>query len=631
MADPNIGINVDGYQGDPNLAFGAGYGGGVPLQVDMPNTTNYLQQLTENAIKKKQADFAFFEKNVGSALANIKKTDGILPEDAPYINKQKKELFKYIIDNIDAFAPTAVLKSPEKVTEVDNRISEYLSDVDASKQWKKAFVDEGYKQMLRKPDQNNEVNIARYQEMIKTPLKERQPFVPISDGADDFQKAMVAFYKSNPSSKEIKVYSPEGDPGTSITDEIFKFDKNQYLSLHKAHRGEYLSAYWNMHPEIQAQYGGDVNAYIDSQAPAFQESMVANRNSQQRPNVSYVEGQKGDRNNANIAGRKEIAEMNDQTRRYVADQKAEVAAQKLAVKGTYGTAVKTAFESIDNMEITNKLGSVDDLLGAGTGKFTLSEYNPQSIPNKLSTKIYTGGASNPENNGVMGNLYKIEQDTNNDGTPDRVMYAAAMPKYYIGDKEVTADRYKISTSSEKRIESVPNPKKIYTKNQLAKEMMNTEKELQQFTDYENAQKGKSDQYFKQSTPSDKKQVFKYPKITGYVDEFKAMKINTGNVMSGAGGSLHPKGYAVDIPASTNGGVEGLRKLLPELKAKYPELDIVDEIDKENWSPNATGPHIHIEMDSKYADFPAATAPATTAPATATAPKKAKKDWSKYKR
>lgn len=618
MADQNIGINVDGYQGDQNLAFGAGYGGGVPLQVDMPNTTNYLQQLTENAIKKKQADFAFFEKNVGSALANIKKTDGILPEDAPYINKKKKELFKYIVDNIDAFAPNAVLKSPEKVTEVDSRISEYLSDVDASKQWKKAFVDEGYKQMLRKPDQNNEVNIARYQEMIKTPLKERQPFVPISDGADDFQKAMVAFYKSNPSSKEIKVYSPDGDPGTSITDEIFKFDKNQYLSLHRAHRGEYLSAYWNMHPEIQAQFGGDVNAYIDSQAPVFQESMVANRNSQQRPNVSYVEGQKGDRNDASIAGRKEIAKMNDVTRRYVADQKAATEARKLAAKGTFGSEVQTAFESIDNMEVAETYDiSAVDTRGV-TGVSEIKVINPQTIPNQLSSKFKANG-------GTSADLYQIKL---NDG---EIKYALGMPKYYIGDKEVTADRYKISTSAEKRIESVPNAEKLYTKDQLAKEMMNTKAGLKQFTDYENSKKEKGQRYFKQSTPADTKPTFKYKNITGYVEEFTKEGYGIGSIDTGGhnAGSLHPKKLAVDLPASKNGGVEGIKKLIPILKAKYPELDIIDETAKPSGQSKWSGPHIHIEMDSKYASFPTETLPAPDPePASKTT---TKKDWSIYKR
>lgn len=619
MADANIGINVDGYQGDPNLAFGAGYAGGAPLQIDFTNTTNYLQALTENAIKKKQADFAFFEKNVGSALANIKKTDGILPEDAPYINTKKKELFKYIVDNIDAFAPNAVLKNPEKVTEVDSRIAEYLSDVDASKQWKKAFVDEGYKQMLRKPDQNNEVNIARYNEMIKTPLKERQPFVPISDGMDDFSKAMTVFYKDGSKQETIIKENPL-DPGTTLTEQIFHFDEDAYKSLHKAHRGEYLTAYWNMHPEIHDQFNGDVDAFIYSKAPKFQDQKVSNRAIVPKTNVSYVEGQKTDRNDASIAGRKEVAKMNNETRRYAADLRASTEAQKLAVKGTYGSEVQTAFESIDNMvaEETFDIGSVDKGI---TGVAEIKVISPQSIPNQLSTKLYVGGVQ--ANEGVYGNLYELKFENGN------TMYAPGIQKYFIGDNEVTADRYKISTSAEKRIQSVPNAKKLYTKDQLAKEMMNTKAGLKQFTDYENAKKEKGDRYFKQNTPAETKPTFKHTNITGYVKEFEKEGYGIGSIDTGGhnAGSLHSKKLAVDLPASKNGGVEGLKKLLPALKAKYPELDIIDETTKPAGQSAWTGPHIHIEMDSKYASFPA-----ETLPASAPAPKKTtKKDWSIYKR
>ena len=85
-------------------------------------------------------------------------------------------------------------------------------------------------------------------------------------------------------------------------------------------------------------------------------------------------------------------------------------------------------------------------------------------------------------------------------------------------------------------------------------------------------------------------------IQSYIDEFKSLGINIGSINTGKHNinSKHYIGKAFDIPASKNGGKDGLRKLLTQLKQKYPNLRILDEIDAPIGRVG-DGNHIHIEL------------------------------------
>lgn len=85
-------------------------------------------------------------------------------------------------------------------------------------------------------------------------------------------------------------------------------------------------------------------------------------------------------------------------------------------------------------------------------------------------------------------------------------------------------------------------------------------------------------------------------IAPLLNDLQMNGIGIGSVTDGQHneGSRHYHGRAVDIPASKNGGKEGLRKLLPVLKQKYPNAKIIDEIDAPAGKVG-TGNHIHIEI------------------------------------
>ena len=122
MADANIGIDLESYQGDAALAFGSGFAGGVPLSLNTPKTDEVLLSITQNAITKRKNDLDKFQKNIESALLKVSDTEGVYEADQQVIRQKQKDLYKYIVENADAIAPMASLKNTERYTEFISRL-----------------------------------------------------------------------------------------------------------------------------------------------------------------------------------------------------------------------------------------------------------------------------------------------------------------------------------------------------------------------------------------------------------------------------------------------------------------------------------------------------------------------------
>ncbi len=262
--------------------------------------------------------------------------------------------------------------------------------------------------------------------------------------------------------------------------------------------------------------------------------------------------------------------------------------------------VNTALGQIDllkgSVESNLNGGFVSDINARfGTNYVKAQKLDSSNIPTDLVSKIYRGGKA--EYGDAYGSLFYVE-DANGSGK-----FVAGKPEYLVENGKVTKEIYKESTSKDKRVDIVPDMRagRVYTADELAKQIAtSTEKGKAQWNRYE-AGKPKVE-----TNQSGANLTFKHKNILGYVDEFKGMGIGIGSIDSSGhnAGSLHGKTLAVDIPQSKNGGVKQLEALLPKLKEKYPELDIVNEIHGPSrkgavWS----GPHIHIEMDPKKASFP----------------------------
>lgn len=92
-------------------------------------------------------------------------------------------------------------------------------------------------------------------------------------------------------------------------------------------------------------------------------------------------------------------------------------------------------------------------------------------------------------------------------------------------------------------------------------------------------------------------------ISPIVERLVQNGISVGSINTGEHnrGSLHPLGKAVDLPASTNGGPAGLRKIYqylnsPEGQRAYPGIKVFDETTRPAGQKVWSGPHLHIQID-----------------------------------
>lgn len=86
-----------------------------------------------------------------------------------------------------------------------------------------------------------------------------------------------------------------------------------------------------------------------------------------------------------------------------------------------------------------------------------------------------------------------------------------------------------------------------------------------------------------------------------VDQFSSMGINVGSINTGTHnhGSKHYSGKAFDIPASKNGGKQGLYRIYnylnsPEGKKQFPNIKVINEIEKPAGKIGDAN-HLHIEL------------------------------------
>jgi hypothetical protein len=183
--------------------------------------------------------------------------------------------------------------------------------------------------------------------------------------------------------------------------------------------------------------------------------------------------------------------MNIAQRNAKMKQDKELALSKL--NETY-PEVKTAFDAIDNLEVEQVFDFTKVRIPVPKDIKQVSELSTSSIPPRMLNNMYKGGVTAHGN--ALGKLFMIEYDNGD------VKYAPARQVYMLRGKEVDKDKYK-NGSGDKSISIVPDIKRLYTKDQFAKEMMTTQKGLSQFTEYENSKKGIESQYKEEKDDSQK--------------------------------------------------------------------------------------------------------------------------------
>lgn len=480
MADQNIGIDLESYRGDAGLAFGSGLVGGMPLAINTPQTDAALFAITQNAIKKRNADFEGWQKNVEKALTNISDTDGIYEVDQQVIRDKQKDLYRYIIENADAIAPMSSVKNPKRYAEFNSRLSEFMMDVDKSKQDKK--LEQQYQQLIKqKPEYNNEATRELWDNWKNEGLS-RTPFYGVPDGEKELLESEKQYYKDLAGAEVSIIEEPiPNDPLSSTIMQKAKYNFEDYRDrVFYPQKSEFIEATWAVNPELRIKYNDDKQAYIDDLAKqrfGSGERILASK-IQNRTNQSQLE-----------AGRNQRAQNALNLRKEISDRQLDLAEYKQEYKESQDRlkAIEENASSMPLMQnVIKRLGDAEveqDLTSVGK-KFipnakSIVELKSTTIPDDVKSYLYEKGEGGRSAFGeAYGKVYKIE-------TPDgREYYAPAKRVFILRGQEVDKKDYDAAVTDNKSIRSVIDNNRIFTKETLAlRSIEGTEKGREEVANY----------------------------------------------------------------------------------------------------------------------------------------------------
>lgn len=482
MADANIGIDLESYQGDAALAFGSGFAGGVPLSLNTPKTDEVLLSITQNAITKRKNDLDKFQKNIESALLKASDTEGVYEVDQQVIRQKQKDLYKYIVENADAIAPMASLKNPERYAEFNSRLSSFMMDVDKSKQDKK--FEQQYQLFIKqKPEYNNEATRRLWENWKNTGIS-RLPFMGVPDGEAELLRAEKQFYQDLAGAEVSVVTEPTpNDPMSYTVMQKAKYNMDDYRDrVFLPQKTEFIEAMWAASPELRTKYKDDKQAYIDDlvkQRFGSGERVLASK-IQNRTNQSELE-----------AGRNQRANNALELRREISYRQLDLAEYKQEYKESQDRlkAIEENASSMPLMQnVIKRLGDAEveqDLTSVGK-KFipyakSIVELKSTTIPDDVKSYLYEKGEGGRSAFGeAYGKVYKIETS---DG---REYYTPAKRMFILRGKEVDKQEYDAAVTDNKSIRVLPDNNRIFTKETLAlRSIEGTEKGREEVANYNN--------------------------------------------------------------------------------------------------------------------------------------------------
>ncbi len=480
MADANIGIDLESYQGDAGLAFGSGFAGGMPLSLNTPKTDAALSAIAQDSINKRNKDFSDWEKNVQGALVNISDTDGIYEVDQETIRGKQKDLYKYIIENADAIAPMSSVKNPQRYAEFNSKLSSFMMDVDKSKQDKK--LEQQYQQLIRqKPEYNNDATRRLWENWKKEGLQ-RIPFVGVSDGESGLLNAEKEYYKDLAGAEVSVIEEPiPNDPMSYTVMQKAKYNLDNYRDrVFLPHKSEFIEASWAATPEIRMKYNDDKQAYIDDlvqQRFGSGERILASK-IQNRTNQSTLEAGRNQRANNALSLRREISDRQLDLQEYKQEYKESQDRLKDIEKNASSMPLmQNVIKRLGDAEVEQDLTSVGKKFIPNAK--SIVELKSTTIPDDVKSYLYEKGEGGRSAFGeAYGKVYKIETS---DG---REYYAPAKRVFILKGKEVDKKDYDAAVTDNKSIRSVIDNNRIFTRETLAlRSIEGTEKGREEVANY----------------------------------------------------------------------------------------------------------------------------------------------------
>lgn len=436
----------------PDASQSTAFAGSTPFAFS-EGTNQLLNQVTQQAVKRREDEVKMYNDNLQAALSKASNiAEGLSAQDYDEAKSKSKKAIKYIYDN-----PQILLgKDPEKSNEFNNMLVDIASYTQLSKATKK--IEDNYNDLIKKDsDWNNEVNnyyLQQYRNTTDPNERAKMAFTPIKNPLGDFQTLVVPKLQQN-APIETRTEVDPNDKGKLIVYQDKIFDEGVYKEAFKNYNGAYLTEEWNVRPDIQQQYATP-DEYIEFKA---KETFVpkATSKSSVTNNVSFVEGQKNERNEASIEGRATEGAANRSVRLQIAKEKA-------SPKNPEYKNIAPILNNIDGFE-SNVLKTVEatPAIEKMTGIKKYKEVNPAFINETIIKGVYPNGAS--QYGDAYGKLYIVTDAKGNS------YYAPAKELFKVKGKPATKEEYeaaqKISPTSVSK-EVLPNNDKgrQYTKETL---------------------------------------------------------------------------------------------------------------------------------------------------------------------
>ena len=255
---------LDSSKGDATLALG----GNIPFVPQITDATiKIFQDLTAKDIQKKEKEYADWEKNVAGKISEVSRTDGVLDVDKDALSGKRIKLINEIKDKSYLLHPANQMKHRGEYEDLMSKVNEYIVEVDKSKQ--DAILDKEYrKNMMQKPEWNNNVNQGMYEQWRRKSAMERDFFVPVADPKSGIEKRIKDANIAG-ITNVTPIFTENADKSLITVQDKNTIDKNLFIQALKDPDGEryYQIEYQNKPQEEKEKLASNgianANDYVD--------------------------------------------------------------------------------------------------------------------------------------------------------------------------------------------------------------------------------------------------------------------------------------------------------------------------------------------------------------------------------
>jgi cell wall-associated NlpC family hydrolase len=571
--DEQIIGSLNQYAGNANVQVG----GNQPFVMNIPQEAhNKLLEATDNYVKEKKQEKAQWEENVASKIQSISKMDGVLAKDIPKLAEEKKKVIQYIKENAYLLSPANQMKNPEKYSELESMVTDYISKVDKSKADNVIYKE--YVTATKKPEYSNPLMEKRLQKFLDTEnIMDREPISISADPKSILSKNISDLYTKSATNQTISETMLQDGAMVRYQD-VYDVDPDKFVQLIQGTYPETFDYEKNTYNEVLsdedkaklAEEGiNDADDYAKSQIKRL---LPANNQylgtSKTYTNPKYTQEQQTKRAEMSNETKLTIAEQRNKTQKEIADARLAYLKEKQSIQGNGNfDKINQVFSAVD------KLAELGQEEKASNGE-TIYKISPNDVDSNIQSALYAGGQS------AHGDAYGIVyRSTLPNGA---IVYRPAKVQYIDkrSGKEAKKEQYKNNPAAY-TTSVVPdmNDGNAFTEEQLINRLATREQGTRIQYDKWLQMNGKQTTQTSGSQPSATSGALTNENILGSINKIKGSKYEMG--AKGEGGKYDCSGFVCKVlnenGINFNGSSEELITKAPTIVPSVSQAQVGDVI------------------------------------------------------